>query len=203
MKKKKSKSLFKNKKSFQKFLVILMALVILVQASVVVNNSFLSFFQVDPVFKDPEITAPVTPQKKLSRRKELPISVEGYEEVEIKVSPSIIYLTVGCQQLSMITTEFQSYSIGTGLEKKVDFRPTSHDVFKDMIENFDIEAKMVKIEELEDSTYYAKLFVQQGDKLLGLDSKPSDAIAIAVRFDAPVYVRSNILETAARDTCKE
>jgi len=179
--------LFKRKRDVRRFLLILLVVVIVIQATVLVTN----FSASQPLQQLP-------PSQPLPT---VPLSLEGFQEVEITVSPSIIYLTAGCQQLTMVTTEFQTYSIKNGLDKKVDFRPTSHDVFKDLIENFGIAAKMVRIESLDDSTYYAKLYVQQGNKLLGLDSKPSDAIGVAVRFDVPVYIRTTILTQNGKIIC--
>lgn len=130
-----------------------------------------------------------------------PLSLEGFERVEVAVTPSVIYLTAGCRQLAMASTDSQTYSIRLGLEKQVDARPTIHDVMKDLVENLGITVRMAKIEDLQDSTYYARLLVQQGERLLGLDSKPSDAVAVAVRFDAPVYVKAGILEAHGKSVC--
>ncbi len=132
---------------------------------------------------------------------DFPLSNEGFELVQVNASPSIIYLTSGCSQLAMVTTEFQSYSIANGLQGRVDFRPTTHDVFSDLLEGLGIRVLMARIERMEGSVYYAKLYVQQDSRILGLDSKPSDAIAVAVRSGAPVYIASGMLEEQAVSVC--
>jgi len=182
----------KNKKTQRRFIIIALIVVIIVQATVVVDNMFTQSLPPSAIrdygpamfdYPDPNI----------------PIS--GYDVVEVEVTPSIIYLTSGCRQLAMITTEGQTYSIQNGLDNVVDFRPTTHDVMADLIENLRVEVIMARVDSLEDSIFFAKLFVQQGNKVLGLDSKSSDSIAIAVRFDAPVYVNRNIMISSGIDIC--
>ena len=171
----------KKKRDIRGPLIIILVVIIAVQAILLIRNP-------------PEtLSLPPLPGFQPGEYSDVPIPVDGYEKPDVSVSPSVIYLTSGCRQLAMVTTESQTYSIQNGLEKKIDFRPTTHDVFKDLVENFAMTVKAVKIESLEDSTYYSKLYIQQGNRLLGLDSKPSDSIAVAVRFDAPVYVKSEIM----------
>ncbi|MBI4182214.1 MAG: bifunctional nuclease family protein [Candidatus Aenigmarchaeota archaeon] len=124
-----------------------------------------------------------------------PLSTEGYREMAVGVSPAIIYLRAGCTQLAMVTTEGQTYSIQNGLDGRIDFRPTVHDVLVDLMDSLGIEVRMARIDGVQDSTYYATLLVQQGDQLLALDTKPSDAIAVAVRTGAPLWVRDSIVAT--------
>jgi len=185
----------KRKKRFQRILVTALVLVILVQAAVLVNNYLIYTLSQSKTL--PETIPPFGSAKPLEGL----VSLEGFEQAEVNVSPMVIYLTSGCLQLAMITTEFQTYSIQQGIEKKTSIRPTTHDLFRDLAENFGISVKLAKIESLEDSIYYARLYIQQGSKTLGLDSKPSDAIAVAVRFNAPVYLNSKILKENAVDIC--
>jgi bifunctional DNase/RNase len=60
---------------------------------------------------------------------------------------------------------------------------------------------MVKIESFSGGAYFAKLLLQQGNKILNLDSRPSDAIAIAVRTNAPVYVSKDIMTMMGENVC--
>ena len=132
---------------------------------------------------------------------DIPIALEGFQEVDITVSPSIIYVTAGCRQIAMATTSLQTYSIQNGLQGIIDFRPTSHDIFKDLIENTGMRVRLAKIETFADSTYYTKLYVQDSARILALDTRPSDSIAIAVRLGAPIYVADSILDEAGKDIC--
>ena len=134
----------------------------------------------------------------VSRETPQELSLEAFHEVNVRVDPMVIYLyrpELGCNRtMTMVTTEAQTYSIQMGLEKKVEFRPLVHDIVKDAFDNFGINVLGAKIEKLEKNTYFSKLILQHGSSVLTMDSKPSDAIAIAVRSDAPIYINRNLLE---------
>ena len=129
------------------------------------------------------------------------LSTEGFELVAVDALPMQILLSSGCRELTMVTTESQTYSIATGAEGLRPFRPLTHDLIADVLDIYDMKVLLVKIESLEEGTYFAKLFVAQGNKILSLDSKPSDAIAIAVRTDAPVYLNQTLLEQEGEYLC--
>jgi bifunctional DNase/RNase len=129
------------------------------------------------------------------------LSTEGFSRVGVFVEPSIIYLVSDCYRLSMTTDEYQTRSIQMGLEGKLGFRPTAHDIIKDILENFGLDVLMVKITDLNQGTYYAKLLIKQGNRILNLDSRPSDAIAIAVRTNASIYIKQDLLDANADKIC--
>lgn len=181
----------KKRKDVRSLALLILVIVVVVQASALVNNQLMSALPTDTIL----------PREPVAAYPDVSIPLAGYSKADVSVSPSIIYLTTGCQQLAMVTTDSQSYSIKNGLEKVVDFRPTTHDVVADLADNMDIEVKLARIDSLEDSIYYAKLFVQQENKVLGLESKPSDAIGVAVRFDAPVYVHQTIMTIEGQSIC--
>ncbi|MEM4703214.1 MAG: DUF151 domain-containing protein [Candidatus Pacearchaeota archaeon] len=70
----------------------------------------------------------------------------------------------------------------------------THDIIKNIFEIYDIKVIHVIIHETRDGIYLAKIFLRQGNKILALDSRPSDAIAIALRFDAKIYIKRQVLE---------
>lgn len=121
------------------------------------------------------------------------MSTEGFTEVEIGVEGGSIKLIGDCYMLSMIANDYQIYSISQGMSGVMDVRPTSHDTVKNMVDMFGIEVLMVKVHSLIEGTYYANLFMMQGNKVLNLDTRPSDAIGIAVRTGSPVYVLDSLL----------
>ncbi|NIO19304.1 MAG: hypothetical protein GTN76_00795, partial [Candidatus Aenigmarchaeota archaeon] len=106
-----------------------------------------------------------------------------------------------CLKLAIATTEQQTYSIASGLGDATGIRPNTHDLMKDTFELYSIEVLMVKVDDFRDGTYYAKLLLRQGNKILNLDSRPSDAIAVAVRFQKPVYVKNGIMESLGVGIC--
>lgn len=129
------------------------------------------------------------------------LSPEDYVNVYVRVDENSIYLISGCDALVMSTTQDQIRSIGMGLENISGFRPLTHDLIKDIFDLFGMEVLMARVEKMENSTYYARLFLQQGNKILNLDSRPSDAIAIAIRHDKPILVKKGLMESAGRNIC--
>lgn len=131
------------------------------------------------------------------------LSTEGFVSCNISVSPTLIHLISECLQLDMTTNQEQTSSIEKGLKKELSMRPWSHDLIVQILDNFGIDVLHIKIHTLEEETgtYYAKIFLQKGNKILALDSKPSDAIAIAVRANAKIYVMKELLEKYGKKIC--
>ncbi len=80
-------------------------------------------------------------------------------------------------------------------------RPMTHDLIISIIEKIGYKLTKVEINDVEKETYYATLFLENKDgKLIEIDSRPSDAIAVAIRVDAPIYVTSNVLASGSVST---
>jgi hypothetical protein len=73
------------------------------------------------------------------------------------------------------------------------FRPMTHDLIVDILEGFEIKPVMVKITKMESETYFAELTMKQGNRLLIVDIRPSDAIAISVRTNTPIYANEKLV----------
>jgi bifunctional DNase/RNase len=98
----------------------------------------------------------------------------------------------GDRRLPIIIGAFEAQAIALEMEGVVPPRPMTHDLIKNLIDQFDATLTEVFINDMVDSTFYAKLiFDNQGFEI---DSRPSDAIAIAVRCNTPIYVTSEILD---------
>lgn len=129
------------------------------------------------------------------------LSSEDYVNTYVRVDENSIYLISGCDAIMMSVSDEQAWSISLGLENVSGPRPVTHDLIRDVFDLFAIKTIMAKVEKLENDTYYARLFLQQGNKILNLDSRPSDAIAIAVRYNKPVLVKKDLMESAGRNIC--
>lgn len=79
-------------------------------------------------------------------------------------------------------------------------RPNTHDLARNVIEGLEAEVQRVVVTELRANTYYATLALRVRDQVVLLDSRPSDAIAIALRADAPIFVREQLFEETEEDT---
>ncbi len=135
------------------------------------------------------ITTPTGPE---GSGPEVP-SLEGYMEVEITTEPGTIYMASGCTEISMVADVKQTDSIQQGLEGRLGYRPITHDILWDILDGFNIKLSSVRITRMEESTYFAQLVLIRDNMLLVLDSRPSDAIAIAVRTGSPVYVKEDLM----------
>ena len=73
-------------------------------------------------------------------------------------------------------------------------RPMTHDLIDRIIGNLDCQLEHIVINELRDSTFYAKLILRRNGELIEVDSRPSDAIAVGAGTDAPIYVEESVLQ---------
>jgi bifunctional DNase/RNase len=73
-------------------------------------------------------------------------------------------------------------------------RPLTHDLMKTMIKGLNATIRKVTISELKDNTFYAKLFVEKDDEVVGIDARPSDSIALALRTKSPIFVAEDLLK---------
>ncbi len=76
-------------------------------------------------------------------------------------------------------------------------RPTTHDLFLDAITNLDARIDHVLINKIEGKLFLAQLYIKQGDRVITLDSRPTDAIALAIRQEAPLFITEEALEKAS------
>lgn len=90
----------------------------------------------------------------------------------------------------------EATSIASAIKQVQMARPLTHDLFYDLLHEVGVTVQRVVITELKESTYFAELVLGQGDRVIVLDSRPSDAIAMALRASAPIYVAQTVLEQA-------
>lgn len=102
----------------------------------------------------------------------------------------------GKRRLPIIIGGFEAQAIAIELEKMVPTRPLTHDLFKSFATSFDIQVKEVVVYKLIEGIFYSKLICEQNGITTEIDARTSDAIAIGVRFNCPVYTYENILASA-------
>ncbi|MEN8777057.1 MAG: bifunctional nuclease family protein [Polaribacter sp.] len=103
----------------------------------------------------------------------------------------------GNRTLPIIIGAFEAQSIAIALEKEIrPPRPLTHDLFKTFSDRFSIQVKEVIIHKLVDGVFFSSLICEKDGKEETIDTRTSDAIAIAVRFQAPIYTYENILDKA-------
>jgi uncharacterized protein len=89
---------------------------------------------------------------------------------------------------------FEANAIVLELEKIPTPRPLTHDLIKEILNQLDAKIVRILITDLKDGTYYAVLEIKSGKKTISVDARPSDAIALALRFDAPIFVHQDVIE---------
>lgn len=105
----------------------------------------------------------------------------------------IVILRGECTEFSFFISQGQALAINEGLSDATKFRPMTHDILVNIIEGFEIKPVMVKITKLSENTYFAELTLQEWNRLFIADIRPSDAIAIAVRTNTPIYVNEELV----------
>jgi uncharacterized protein len=100
------------------------------------------------------------------------------------------------KQLRIIIGAAEAQSIAFALESIKPPRPLTHDVFKNFCDAFSIKIIEVNITQLVDNVFYAKLICSDDHKLIDIDSRTSDAIAMALRFGCPIFTNELVLKTA-------
>ncbi|MFI5137612.1 MAG: bifunctional nuclease domain-containing protein [Sphingobacteriales bacterium] len=102
----------------------------------------------------------------------------------------------GRRRLPIIIGSFEAQAIAIEIEKMTPSRPLTHDLFKSFGQAYNIAVQEIIIYNLVDGIFYSKLICSDGKKVVEIDARTSDAIAVAVRFDCPIYTYEFILSSA-------
>ena len=120
----------------------------------------------------------------------------SYSQTQCGAYALVLAEVGGKRRLPIIIGGFEAQAIAIELEKMTPTRPLTHDLFKSFATSFSIEVKEILIYNLLEGIFYAKIICEKDGVLTEIDARTSDAIAIAVRFNAPVYTFENILYSA-------
>ena len=102
----------------------------------------------------------------------------------------------GLRRLPIVIGGFEAQAIAVALEKMQPSRPLTHDLMKNFMNAFAIDLVEIIINDLQEGIFYSKLICSSENDTVEIDSRTSDAIALAVRFGCPIYTYENILESA-------
>jgi bifunctional DNase/RNase len=91
---------------------------------------------------------------------------------------------------------FEANAIQEELEKIARPRPMTHDLLRNMVRGLNAVVSKVVVSELRDDTFFAVVWMDQGGETVAIDSRPSDAIALALRWDCPIYASRSVLDNA-------
>ena len=102
----------------------------------------------------------------------------------------------GSRRLPIVIGGFEAQAIAVAMERMSPNRPLTHDLFKSTLDTFDIELKEIVVSNLLDGIFFAKLVCARSGESYEIDSRTSDALAMAVRYGCPIYTYEFILEAA-------
>ena len=102
----------------------------------------------------------------------------------------------GLRRLPIVIGGFEAQAIAVALERMQPSRPLTHDLFANFMATFNIELNEVLIYKLEEGIFFAQLVCQNGEDIVEIDARTSDALALAVRANCPIYTYESILDTA-------
>lgn len=113
---------------------------------------------------------------------DVPVLVLGEE-----AGPRSLLIWIGVPEARSIALQMEARNLS---------RPNAHDLARNVIDGLDGEVERIVVTDLKNGTFYASLSLRVDNRIIEIDSRPSDAIAIALRTDAPIYVRENVFAKA-------
>ncbi len=126
----------------------------------------------------------------------LDIAGLSYSQTQSGAYALVLSEVIGKRRLPIIIGGFEAQAIAIELEKMTPSRPLTHDLFKNFSDQFKINLVEVIIYNLVEGIFFAKLICEQNGKEVEIDSRTSDAIALAVRFESPIYTYEFVLNSA-------
>lgn len=120
----------------------------------------------------------------------------SYSQTQSGAYALVLAESGGKRRLPIIIGGFEAQAIAIELEKMTPTRPLTHDLFKSLAVSFNINLKEVVIYNLQEGIFFAKLVCERDGNITDIDARTSDAIALAVRFNCPIFTFENILSSA-------
>jgi bifunctional DNase/RNase len=120
----------------------------------------------------------------------------SYSQTQSGAYALVLIEVKGERRIPIIIGGFEAQSIVIKLENLDPPRPLTHDLFKSFADVFNISVTEVFIYKLEEGVFYSKLICSNGEKEYSIDSRTSDAVALSLRFDCPIYITEEIIEKA-------
>src|ERR1700752_4326592 len=137
----------------------------------------------------------------------LAAKVEGAMELEMKIRglmmdpvtnmPIVVLKDVqGNSILPIWVGIYEANAIALEIEKVQTPRPMTHDLLRNVFLGLDVRVQKVVVNDLKDDTFYALIWVERNGEIMSIDSRPSDALALALRVDCPIFVEDEVLKSS-------
>lgn len=132
---------------------------------------------------------------------EVEMQIRGLMMDPVTNMPIIVLKDVGSDLVLPIWVGiFEANAIALELEKTALPRPMTHDLLQNVTRGLNAEVRKVVVSELRDDTFYAVIWMDHAGETVTMDARPSDAIALALRWDCPIYVSRDVLESSKQTT---
>ena len=128
---------------------------------------------------------------------EVEMKIRGLTMDPVTQMPIVVLKDInGSTVLPIWVGIFEANAIALEIEKVSTPRPMTHDLLKTVLMGLDAGVKKVVVSELKDDTFYALIWLERDGQLISVDSRPSDALALALRLDCPIFVEDAVLKSS-------
>ena len=129
----------------------------------------------------------------------IPMAISGITVDPLTNSPNVILKAVeGDQTLPIWIGLLEATAIASELEGIKFSRPMTHDLFRNMMEMVQIKVLKIEVCDLKNNTYYALIHFSQGEREMTIDARPSDALALSLRVNAPIFVSDKVIDKSSQ-----
>jgi hypothetical protein len=128
---------------------------------------------------------------------EIEMKIRGLMMDPVTNMPIVILKDVnGSAILPIWVGVYEANAIALEIEKVTTPRPMTHDLIKSLLMGLNTGVQKVVVNELKDDTFYALIWLERDGEIISVDSRPSDALAVALRLDCPIYVEESVLKSS-------
>ena len=128
---------------------------------------------------------------------EVEMKIRGLMMDPVTQMPIVVLKDVeGQAVLPIWVGAYEANAIALEIEKVQTPRPMTHDLLKNVFLGLDVSVQKIVVNDLRDDTFYALIWVEHGGELMSIDSRPSDALALALRMDCPIFVDEQVLKNS-------
>jgi uncharacterized protein len=132
---------------------------------------------------------------------EVEMKIRGLMMDPVTQMPIVVLKDVqGQAVLPIWVGAYEANAIALEIEKVSTPRPMTHDLLKNVFLGLDVTVQKIVVNELKDDTFYALIWVMREGELMSIDSRPSDALALALRMDCPIFVDESVLKSSKVST---
>src|SRR5881398_3743241 len=127
---------------------------------------------------------------------EVEMKIRGLMLDPVTNTPIVTLRDSGDTVLPIWVGVYEANAIALEIEKVSTPRPMTHDLIKNVLVGLNTHVHKVVVSELRDDTFYAVIWMERDGHVISIDSRPSDALALALRLDCPIYVEDEVLKTS-------